>query len=407
MSTIPRPASGSGSRSITLVLVALLVLAFNLRPAAVSIGPVLGQLQHDLGMNDTMAGVLTALPSLCFAGFGALAPLVARRLGLTRAVFAGTVLIVVGQVARAYVSSAWVFLLLSAVALSGMATANVLLPSLVKAHFPDRIGLITALYSLSMTIGLTLAGMLVVPTAQAFGGWRNAFAIGGGVAAIAIIPWAILAAGRRPPVSAEATRHISLAHVARTRLGWVMALFFAIQSGMAYSVFGWLATIYVDAGYSEAQGGVMLAVATGTGIPLAFLWPAYMIRNQRPIRLLALVMASGAIASIGLLVAPRPIALGVLWAALLAVGTSSFPMILAMFGLRARTSAGTSALSGFTQSVGYLLAALGPFGMGVLHELTHSWTIPLIALLVMFAPMSVLGTMAMRADTIEDELGID
>ena len=150
----------------------------------------------------------------------------------------------------------------------------------------------------------------------------------------------------------------------------------------------------------------MLAVATGVGIPLSFLWPAYMIRNPRPFRVLGFVMISGAVAALGLLVAPRPSVLGVVWAALLAVGTSSFPMILAMFGLRARTSAGTSALSGFTQSVGYLLAALGPFGMGLLHELTHSWTVPLLALFAMFAPMTVVGTMAMRAGTIEDELGI-
>jgi len=387
MSTALSPAP-SRTRHATLVLVALLLLAFNLRPAAVSIGPVLGELQHDLGMNDTVAGVLTALPSLCFAGFGALAPLVARRIGLTAAVLVASVLIVVGQATRALVGSPWLFLLLSTVALSGMATANVLLPSLVKTHFPERIGLVTALYSTSMTVGVTLAGMLVVPMAHAFGGWRQAFLVASGVAAVAIVPWAVLAAARTAAATTDASPHISLGRVARTKLGWVMAVFFGIQSGMAYSVFGWLATIYVDAGYSQAEGGVMLGVATGVGIPLAFLWPAYMIRNPRPYRVLAFVMTSGVVATLGLLFAPHPTVLGLLWAALLAVGTSSFPMILAMFGLRARTSAGTSALSGFTQSVGYLLAALGPFGMGVLHELTHSWTVPLVALLVMFAPMT-------------------
>lgn len=406
MSTALSRATPTRTRHITLVLVALLLLAFNLRPAAVSIGPVLGQLQHDLGMNDTVAGVLTALPSLCFAGFGALAPLVARRIGLTPAVLVASVLIVIGQATRALVSSPWLFLVLSTVALSGMATANVLLPSLVKTHFPDRIGLMTALYSTSMSIGVTLAGMLVVPMAHAFGGWRQAFLVATGVAAIAIVPWAILAAARTTSANGDSSPHISLGRVARTKLGWVMAVFFGIQSGMAYSVFGWLATIYVDAGYSEAEGGVMLAVATGVGIPLSFLWPAYMTRNPRPYRVLAFVMASGAISALGLLLAPRPTVLGLLWAALLAVGTSSFPMILAMFGLRARTSAGTSALSGFTQSVGYLLAALGPFGMGVLHELTHSWTVPLLALLVMFAPMTWVGVLSMRAETIEDELGL-
>lgn len=403
MAERPRDETGPGRVPGTvLVLVAMLLLALNLRPAAVSVGPVLPDIQRDLGMSDTLAGVLTALPTLCFAAFGALAPWVARRIGLHRTVLVSSALIVAGQVARIQVHTTIAFLALSMVALAGMASANVLFPSLVKRHFPTRIGLITALYSTSLTIGLTVASFVTVPLAQALGGWRNSFLAGTLLAAIAVIPWILIAwhddrAGADP-------RHIRLRAIARTRLGWIMVAFFALQSAMAYSVFGWLASIYGDAGYSPAQAGMLLGVLNALGIPLAFVWPAYMARNPRPFRVLALVMASGCAGMLGLLVAPRPLALGPLWALLLALGNSSFPMILALFGMRARTSQGTAALSGFTQSIGYLFAALGPFGVGLLHEVTNGWTVPLIVLAALFVPMSIVGYLAIGAGEVEDEL---
>lgn len=406
----PAPATPGRDRSPTgrrapaaLVLAALLALAFNLRPAAVSVGPALGMIRGDLRMSDTVAGVLTAVPDLCFAVFGAVAPALARRFGAARVVFVGTVLMVLGQSLRAFThSTAW-FLALSVLALAGMATANVLLPSLVKAWFPERIGLVTALYSTSLTVGVTVASLATVPLAHAAGGWRGAFLWLTGAAVVAVVAWALLLTDRTPTQSPDAV-HIPLSRVARTRLGWIMAGFFGIQSAMAYSIFGWLASMYTAAGYGDAAAGVMLAIATGVGIPLAFLWPARMARNPRPLGILAFVMLSGMVGTLGLLLAPRPAPLGGLWATLLAIGTSSFPMILALFGLRARTSEGTAALSGFTQSIGYLIAALGPFGMGVLHQLTGSWRLPLLAMALTFVPMSWLGWRAVTAGQIEDQL---
>lgn len=399
----PSPATSGRRAPTALMLVALLALAFNLRPAAVSVGPALGMIRSDLHMSDTLAGVLTAVPDLCFAAFGAASPELARRFGAARVVFAGTLLMVLGQSLRALTHSTPVFLLLSVLSLAGMASANVLLPSLVKAWFPERIGVTTAMYSTSLTVGVTVASMTTVPLAHAAGGWRGAFLWLTAGAVVAVVPWALLMADRTP-TSSPGVAHVPLARVARTRLGWIMAGFFGIQSAMAYSIFGWLASMYTAAGYGDAAAGVMLAIATGVGIPLAFLWPAHMARHPRPVGVLVFVMASGVIGTLGLLLAPRPALLGGLWAALLAVGTSSFPMILALFGLRARTSEGTAALSGFTQSIGYLIAALGPFGMGVLHQLTGGWHVPLLVMAFTFVPMSWLGWRAITAGHIEDEL---
>ena len=139
-----------------LVAVGIVVLAFNLRPAAVSVGPVLHEMRAGLGMSPTTAGVLTTLPVLAFASFGAVAPALARVVGVHRVTLLALGAVVVGLSLRARTDSVAVLLALSLLALGGMATANVLLPSLVKLHFPRRVGLMTSLYTTSLAVGLTV-----------------------------------------------------------------------------------------------------------------------------------------------------------------------------------------------------------------------------------------------------------
>jgi len=231
-----------------LVVLGIVVLAFNLRPAAVSVGPVLGDISDGLHMTAAETGLLTSLPVLAFAVFGALAPRLARLVGLHRLTLLALLGVVGGLAGRAAVTSVPVFLLLSLLALAGMATANVLLPSLVKLHFPDRVGLMTSIYSTALAIGLTAASVLTVPISEAGDGWRSGLLVWSFTAVIAALPWLLLVAHDRKPE--EASGRVGLLDVARTRLGWMMALFFGLQSLQAYSIFGWFAELYRDAGFS-------------------------------------------------------------------------------------------------------------------------------------------------------------
>ncbi|MGL4831241.1 MAG: CynX/NimT family MFS transporter, partial [Propionibacteriaceae bacterium] len=130
-----------------LAVLAILALAFNVRPTAIAIGPVLQQVQADFAMGPSAAGVLTSLPALCFAFFGATAAVLAARFGPHQVTVAALVCVGIGSGARALVHDRVAFLALSVLALAGMAVANVLLPSLVKRHFPTRVSYLTALYS--------------------------------------------------------------------------------------------------------------------------------------------------------------------------------------------------------------------------------------------------------------------
>lgn len=383
-------------------MIGIILLAFNMRPAAVSIGPVLSEIVRDLQLSGAEAGVLTSLPVLSFALFGALTPRVSQRVGPHRLTVLALVIAMLGMVGRSLVTDAWAFLLLSLFALAGMATVNVLMPSLVKRHFPDRIGLLTAVYTTAMATSLSAASAFTVPIADATGSWRFGIASWAVFALLAIGPWLVLTGHDRPDAAPDPGASIRLGQLARTPLGWAMAVFFGMQSLQAYVVFGWFAKLFADAGFSATDAGLLLGVITAIGIPLSFVIPTLSVRAGAQLPLLFGLTGCYLIGYVGLLV--EPVRFAWLWAVLVGIGTCTFPLILVLIGLRASTTAGTAALSGFTQSAGYLISASGPFAIGLLHDLTDGWTVPLLVLIALLVPLLISGFIACRSGPIEDQL---
>jgi CP family cyanate transporter-like MFS transporter len=181
-----------------------------------------------------------------------------------------------------------------------------------------------------------------------------------------------------------------------------MALLFGLQSLQAYSVFGWFAQLYRDAGFSAGTAGLLLGAITGISIPLSLVIPAIAGRLGDPTRLFVALMACYPVGYVGLLVAPHGGAWA--WAVLVGTGLSTFPLVLTLIGMRARTAAGTAALSGFTQSVGYTISVVGPFAIGALYDATNGWHVPLFLLIGVCVPQLVAGLYAARPRYVEDEL---
>ncbi|WP_252274651.1 MFS transporter [Nocardioides sp. LMS-CY] len=387
-------------RTTALVLAGIILLSFNLRPAAISVGPVLSEIRDAYSMSGPAAGLLTALPVIGFAVFGAMAPAAAHRIGLHRVTLVALIAAILGLIGRSLTSSEALFLLLSMVALAGLAVANVLMPSLVKLHFPDRIGLVTAIYTTALAIGLTGSLMLTVPMADALGGWRWGLGAWALVAVVAAFPWLGLVAHDRH--LEQAPRTISFRDVARTRLGPVMAVFFGLQSLQAYAIFGWFAQLWRDNGYSATTAGVLAGLLAGTAIPLSLWLPNVLARSAHPQRVLFAVIATYPVGYVGLMIEPRSLAL--LWAFVVGIGTVTFPLILTLIGLRARTPEGTATLSAFTQSTGYVIAIAGPFLVGVVHSATGGWTLPLALMLVLSLPLFPLAAYVSRPLFVEDQL---
>ncbi|MFI5835212.1 MFS transporter [Micromonospora sp. NPDC051300] len=409
----PTPAAGPAAltpvRGGLLVLVGMLLVALNLRAAVTSLGALLDEIRVGLGLSGAMAGVVTTLPTVAFAGLGALTPWLVRRWPAPRVLVLAMIALTVGQVLRAVTASAAVFVLTSALALAGIAVANILLPMLVKQHFPHRTGLVTGAYTMALTVGTTVAAASAVPVAHAFGSWRAGLGVWAGLAALAVIPWvplALRARAARWAADRAATRAAAVAAPARvrpgrTRLGWAMAVYFGAQSLSGYAIMGWLAQLFRDAGYRPEAAGLLLAGVTALGVPVALMMPtlAGRLATLRP--LVLSLTAFSAAAYLGLALAPRGLA--PLWVLLLALGQGAFPLILTTIGLRARTAEGTVALSAFAQSTGYVIAALGPLLVGILYGATGGWTAPIGFLLLALAVQTTAGMAIARPRYIEDE----
>ncbi|SCG47752.1 MFS transporter [Micromonospora inositola] len=396
----PSPATGGA-----LVLVGMLLVALNLRAAVTSLGALLDEVRGGLALSGAMAGLVTTLPTIAFAGLGALTPWLVRRYPPARVLVVAMLALTVGQVLRVATDSAAVFVLTSALALAGIAVANILLPMLVKQHFPHRTGLVTGAYTMSLTIGTTVAAASAVPVAHAFGSWRAGLGVWAGLAAVAVLPWVPLAlrarAARRAATPTAAVATPTRIRPGRTRLGWAMAVYFGAQSLSGYAIMGWLAQLFRDAGYAPETAGLLLAGVTALGVPVALAMPtlAGRLRTLRPLVLSLTVFSTASY--LGLALAPHGLA--PLWVLLLALGQGAFPMILTTIGLRARTAEGTVALSAFAQSTGYVIAALGPLLVGILYEATGGWTAPIGFLLVALVVQTTAGMVIARPRYIEDE----
>ncbi|WP_239542171.1 MFS transporter [Micromonospora terminaliae] len=388
-----------------LVLVGMLLVAVNLRAAVTSLGALLDEIRDGLGLSGAMAGLVTTLPTIAFAGLGALTPWLVRRWPAARVLVVAMLALTVGQVLRVVTGSAAVFVLTSALALAGIAVANILLPMLVKQHFPHRTGLVTGAYTMALTVGTTVAAASAVPIAHAFGSWRAGLGVWAGLAAVAVLPWVPLAlrtrAARRAASPAAAAAGPARVRPARTRLGWAMAVYFGAQSLSGYAIMGWLAQLFRDAGYAPEAAGLLLAGVTALGVPVALMMPALAGRLPTLRPLVLSLTAFSTAAYVGLALAPHGLA--PLWVLLLAFGQGAFPLILTTIGLRARTAEGTVALSAFAQSTGYVIAALGPLLVGILYEATGGWTAPIGFLLVALAVQTAAGIVIARPRYIEDE----
>ncbi|MFJ2958998.1 CynX/NimT family MFS transporter [Streptomyces sp. NPDC087270] len=408
-----------------LVVVALILAAVNLRPAVTSLGPLLKEVRDDLGMSGTMAGLLTSVPAACFALFGFTAPRLARRFGPGAVVCAGMAAIAGGLLLRPLAGNTAVFLVTSALALAGIAVSNVLMPVMVKRYFPDRVGTVTGVYSMALSLGTAVAAAVTVPLTDALGGsWRWGLGVWAGLAAVAVVPWLPLIrdrSGQRPatrtrtvrdraasPSASTATApvpapaHGEHGRISRSRTARMLACYFGLQSTAAYVTMGWMPQVFRDAGLSADKAGLLLALTMVLGVPLSFVLPPLAARmgSQGPIVVTLAVFQLAGFA--GLWAAPA--AAPWLWALLLGFANCAFPLVLTMIGMRARSGAGVVRLSAFAQSSGYLISIPGPILVGTLNQVSGGWGLPMALMIALVVPQALCGVLAGRNRHIEDEL---
>jgi CP family cyanate transporter-like MFS transporter len=388
-----------------VILIALVLAAFNLRPAVTSVGPLLEEIRTGLGMGGVVAGLLTALPAACFVAFGSLAPRLVARSFPSRLIWISLAAVAVGLAVRPFMPGTATFVLVSCLALGGIGVANIMMPVVVRRAFPHRVGTVTGVYSMGLTLGAATAAAVTVPLTAALGGdWRYGLAFWAVPAALAMVLWMGVArwirqrAGGHPAgASSGGLRMIC------SRTAWSVAILFGLQSTQAYVTMGWVPQIYRDAGLSATYAGVLLALIPAVGVPTSFLVPtlAARLRNQGGVAVA--LTGLGFIGYLGLWVMPTTAPW--LWVIVLGISQGVFPLALTLIGLRTRSAAGTVGLSSFGQSIGYLISIPGPIVVGALYGATGSWHLPLALLLVLLVPQGVAGVLAGRSRYVEDDLG--
>ncbi len=396
------------------LVAALLLTGLSMRTAVTSVGSVLDQLQAGLHVSGSLAGLITTLPVICFAGFGAVTPRIALRFGAHRLVVIALAVATAGLALRPFVPTGPLFALVTVPALGAAAASNVLMPSLVKQHFPDRFGTMTAVYTTALAVGATAAAGVTVPVGDALGGWRQGLAAWAVLCGLAILPWLPNLADdrhmrRSDPPAAGADRlaptptrtgALPAAVLLRSRTAWALVLFFGAQSTQAYIAFGWFARFLTDHGIDHATAGAMVATLSGIGIPASLIAPRVPSRLHRA--LVSFFLLCLLAAYTGMALAPAGGAWA--WMVLAGIGGGAFPLALTLIGLRARTPESTASLSAFVQGFGYVVSGLGPLLFGALFGLTGSWALPMTVLFVALAALAAAARPATAARFVDDEV---
>lgn len=386
-----------------LALLAIALLALNLRSAITSVAPVLGELARGLGLTGVEASVLGALPPVVFGVGGIATPAVIRRLGADRSAVLAMALATTGTLARAFSPGVPSFLTAQVVALVGMGMGNVLLPPLVKRHFPGHIGPLTALYGICLQLGTAVPAFVAVPLADA-AGWRTSLGAWSALSLMAVVPWLLLGRqGRLEHGEPAAPSTIPLRALLRSRLAWGAVLLMGTTSLNTYPVFTWLPRILADAGVDRTVAGSLLGVYSLMSLPLAFGVPWLAVRLRNPFPVVVAGLACYVCGYAGLALAPARAPL--LWTVLVGLAAVGFPLALCLVNLRTLSHDGAVALSGFMQGVGYLLASTGPLATGILHSLTGGWSASFLFLLCTLVPMTVGALVICRPVHLEEALG--
>jgi CP family cyanate transporter-like MFS transporter len=408
-----RPRSLIAGRLV--VLVAIVLSALTLRTAVTSLTPLLDEIGRDVGFDSAVVGLFGMLPTAMFAVAGILTPRFIRRSGLEVVVLVSMAMTAAGLAVRPLMSGTAALLVFSALALGGMGIGNVVVPPLVKRYFPDRIGAVSTIYILCVQIGTMVPALVAVPLSDSHG-WRVSLGVWALLPIAAMLPWLTAVAGRRRrdadtfPVAwgdAPSTDpdEAPVGQVWRSPVAWGMAGMFGMTSLITYSMFTWIPKILTEAGASTGFAGSMVALFSAVGFLAALGAPSLCIRIANPYPVVLACGVSYLVGFAGLLWAPM--SAPIVWIVVVGLGPSTFPMALTLINLRTRTGAGSAALSGFTQGLGYAVACIGPLMFGVLHDATGGWTWPFALLLVAVCVILVAGRVACKPRFLEDSWTAD
>lgn len=380
-----------------LLYIAVIFMAANLRPTITGVGPLINVIAHSTGLSSEISGLVTTLPLIAFGVISPLAPGLAERFGMERTLFVSVIVLAIGTLLRS-TGTAWALLAGMLVVGASVAVGNVLLPSLIKRDFPLQIGLLTGVYVTVMNVFAGLASGISVPLARTSLGWKGSLAIWVLLALVALIAWAPLLKERHRP-----ERSVGKSFW-RSSVAWQITFFMGLQSLLFYVNVAWLPSLLHSRGMPLGLAGWLVSLMQLVSLPATFIIPILATRQRNQQTLVILISLCFFIGYAGLLFT-RGTVLSVIWVIFIGFGAgASISLALAFFSLRTRHHEHAGQVSGMAQSVGYLLAAIGPLLVGYLYGQSGHWNWPLIILLVSVILMAIAGMGAGRDIYIDEDM---
>lgn len=386
-----------------LLVIGIVLIAGTLRAPLTAVGPVINDIKADLHINNGVAGLITTIPLIIFGIFSPLASKVLERYAMPHVLFYAVLLTIVGLVLR--VSGGVTTFFIGTVVLGiAIAFGNVTLPAYAKWRFPLQIGLITGVYSATMNFTAGLGGGLSYPLSTLSPlSYRLSLVFWVLIAVCAIVIW--LPQLKKTDDSMESLDTETNANqkpvkIYRSKMAWAVALMMAFQSMMFYSIVAWYPSILVSKGIAPESAGYFLMLNQFAQLPMTFTFPIIAARMQSQ-RVLVYIIVTLMGVGFGLLFTDN------YWLLILAMiftgmGIGAcFSVCMTLFSIRAKTTRVSMALSGFGQSVGYWVAAIGPFLIGIVYDMSHTWSIVIVIMLMMNAMVLLFGWYATKNEYIE------
>lgn len=387
---------------ILLLVLGIVLIAMTLRTPLTVVGPIISFIRDGLSISNVLAGFLTTIPLLAFAVVSPFAPRTAKHFGIEWTLFLSIILLSIGIIIRSLGTTEW---LIIGTVLIGIAISfgNVLIPSFFKMKFPFHIGLLTGIYTVAMNISAGLGAGFSYPIAKSSGyGWQGALGMSIIITVLALIIWLpqVKSAKEKSITNPKSTVKITRKPLWRYPLTWAVTFAMGLQSFIFYTTGAWIPEIFIAQGMDADRAGWMVSVMQFAQIPMTFIMPiiAAKLSSQRP--LVVIFTTFYIIGFVGLYF--NWTSLAIVWMILLGFGGgASFSLVMMFFTLRTKTALDAADLSGFAQSIGYLLAAVGPVCFGFLHDLYNSWKPPLFIFIVITLLLFLSSMRAGKDELIE------
>lgn len=383
--------------------IAIIFIAVVLRPPVASIGPLLQEIQYSLGVGPELIGLLAAAPVLCF-GLGAFAsPWLVSKVGVNHAMFYVIGFLGLASLLRMFFGYSGLLLGTIGAGLS-IAIANVLLPTVVRVKFPNRVALVTGAYTTLLAVSASLAATIAVPSSNLFGGWSPALAIWIIPTVLAVLLWLPQIRAQEAHVAQSASSAAEeKSAVFKSPISWAIVGFFGIQSLGFYALLGWMPSALIAIGETPEAAGGYLGFASAIGIPTGLIISS-LLGKFKSLSWWAAGTSLSTLTGIALFTFVLQTAntdLLVLACILIGLGMSAtFPISLSLISTRASTQAQTTQLSAMSQGWGYLLAAAGTFMVGFVANLSSSWVLSFSIIAALTFVQAAIGIYAGRPGLI-------